>query len=269
MDAASLLDPIASALGLDGLWARQTLISALQVLIVAVLSIWVAHRLGDAIRRAILKRGRASAEAAALLSRTVTVGIYALAVTVALAILGVNWAALAAVLGAATLTLTLALQDVLRSFVNGVYLLIERPFRIGDRISIGAAAGEVEDVGVRVTLLRTEAGQRIIVPNTVVFTSTIENASSGPLERRQYALKGITRPLAEIAGAVARALAETPHLSTRPPIVDIVEARPDGADITVTVEYAAGHRLDNSVIDCLRGAFPEATIAPSAAAGGA
>jgi hypothetical protein len=269
VDAASLLDPIASALGLDGFWAHETLIKAFQVLVVAVSSIWIAHRLGDSVRRAVLKQGRASPEAAALLSRAVTFGIYAIAVTIALAMLGVNWAALAAVLGAATLTLTLALQDVLRSFVNGIYLLIERPFRIGDRISIGAAAGEVEDVGVRVTVLRTQSGQRIIVPNTVVFSSTIENRSAGPLERRQYALKGVTRALPEIAGVVSQALAGIPHLSQRPPIVDVIEARPDGTDVTVTVEYAAGHRLDDVVVDHLRGAFPEATITPLAAAGGA
>jgi hypothetical protein len=267
VDAASLLDPIASALGLDGFWAHETLIKAFQVLVVAVSSIWIAHRLGDSVRRAVLNQGRASPEAAALLSRAVTFGIYALAVTIGLAMLGVNWAALAAVLGAATLTLTLALQDVLRSFVNGIYLLIERPFRIGDRISIGAAAGEVEDVGVRVTVLRTQSGQRIIVPNTVVFSSTIENRSAGPLERRQYALKGVTRALPEIAGVVSQALAGILHLSQRPPTVDVIEARPDGTDVTVTVEYAAGPPLDNSVIDCLRGTFPEATITPGSAGG--
>lgn len=260
MDDLSLLQVLSSALGLDDSWAHQTFVKAIEVLVVVLVTIWLAGWLDRRIRQTVMRSRHATPEVAVLLSRAASIGVYALSVSLVLAILGVNWAALAAVLGAATLGLSLALQDVGRSFVNGVYLLIERPFRIGDRIRIGQTEGEVEDVGVRVTTLRTETGERIIVPNTVVFSSTIENASLGRLCRETYGVKGIQHAIADIDDAVARALAGVPHLDHRPPIVEVVESRPDGTDVDVTVAHAAGQRISDDVLARLREQFPEATI---------
>ena len=158
------------------------------------------------------------------------------------------------------LGISLALQDVGRSFVNGIYILVERPFRIGDRVRIGAAEGRVEEVGVRLTALRTSAGERIIVPNTVVFSSVIENSSVGALDRQKYSAGGIERPITEIQTAVVDSLRGTPHLSQRSPIVDIIQASPQGTDIEVTVEHDQGYRIDDQVIERLRTLFPEATV---------
>lgn len=268
MNDASALEQFGSAFGLDGAWAHQALVKAIEVLVVVLVAIWLAGWLDRRTRHALMRSGRISPEVAVLVSRATGIGIYALSATFVLAILGVNWAALAAVLGAATIGLSLALQDVGRSFVNGVYLLVERPFRIGDRIRIGQTEGEVEDIGVRVTTLRTDTGERIIVPNTVVFSSTIENASLGRVCRETYGVKGIQRSLSEIDDAVTRALAGMPHLDHRPPIVDVIESRPDGTDVDVTVAHAAGQRVGDDVLARLREQFPEATInakpAPSA-----
>jgi small-conductance mechanosensitive channel len=266
VDVTSVLRQLGSALGLDGSWAHQTLVKAIQVLIVVLVSVWLADWLGDRTRRSMMRSTRTPLEVAVLLSRAVTIGVYVLSVTLVLAILGVSWATLAAVLGAATLGLSLALQDVGRSFVNGIYLLIERPFRIGDRIRIGPTEGHVEDVGVRVTKLRTDTGERIIVPNTVVFSSTIENVSVGHVDRKTYGVKGVVGALPDIDRAVAQALADMPDWLRRPPIVDVVESRPDGADIDVTIEHLAGQRVGDLVLVRLRAQFPEATITTKSAA---
>jgi small-conductance mechanosensitive channel len=264
---ASALEQLGSAFGVDGTWIHQTLVKAVEVLVVVLVAIWLAGWIDRRIRRALMRSGLISSEVAVLISRAAGIGIYALSATLVLAILGVNWAALAAVLGAATIGLSLALQDVGRSFVNGVYLLVERPFRIGDRIRIGLTEGEVEDIGVRVTTLRTDTGERIIVPNTVVFSSTIENASLGRVGRETYGVKGIQRSIAEIDDAVMEAFSGTSYLDHQPPTVDIVESRPDGTDIDVTIACAAGQRIGDDVLARLREQFPEATINAKPAAG--
>jgi small-conductance mechanosensitive channel len=130
-------------------------------------------------------------------------------------------------------------------------------FRIG---------GRVEDVGVRLTTLRAPAGDRIIVPNTVVFSSAIENNTVGTMDRQRYVVSGIALPIGEIQSAVVESLRGTPHLSHRAPIVTFVQATPDGTNIQVTVEHDLGQRVDESVIAKLRALFPEATIATPIAA---
>lgn len=265
MDLVGVWEEIRTALGLDGPNAVSTVSRAVQILLVVILTLLIAHWVSASIARAA-KAGRLYAEVAALASRAAALGIYALGVTVILAILGANWTAIAAILGAATFGISLALQDVGRSFVNGVYILVERPFRIGDKVRIGDAEGRVEDVGVRLTTLRTLDGERIVVPNTVVFSSTIENATAGTLDRQRFSVRGITRPIADIQTAIVDALRGTPHLSHRAPTVSIVQATPDGADIHVTVEHDQGQQIEGAVIARLRTLFPEATISTAAAA---
>lgn len=79
--------------------------------------------------------------------------------------------------GALTVALSLALQDILRNLVSGVYLLVERPFVIGDQISVSPYTGEVEDIQMRVTVLRTLDDQRVLVPNALLFTAPVINQS--------------------------------------------------------------------------------------------
>ena len=259
MDVAAFWDRVKTALGLDQLLTAELLAKTLQILIIILITVWIAQWLSRAILNAARAR-RTYAEVAALTSRAAALAVFAAGTTVILAILGANWTAIAAVLGAATFGISLALQDVGRSFVNGIYILVERPFRIGDWVRIGGIEGRVEEVGVRLTALRTHAGERVIVPNTVVFSSIIENSSINALDRQKYSAGGIERPITEIQGAVVESLRGTPHLSQRSPTVDIIQASPEGTNIEVTVEHDQGHHIDSDVIDRLRALFPEATV---------
>jgi hypothetical protein len=263
---ATFWDQVRLALGLDVPQAAETVARAIQVLIVLLLTVAIAHWVGAWVRRAAIA-GRVYAEVATLVGRAATLAVYAIGGTVVLAIVGTSWTAIAAILGAATFGISLALQDVGRGFVNGVYILAERPFRIGDHVRIGAAEGRVEEVGIRLTTLRTAAGDRIVVPNTVVFASVIENSSLGTVDRQKYAALGIERPASEIQGAVIASLQGTPHLSPRAPVVEVIRSSPEGTDIEVTIEHELGIRIDDLVIERLRSLFPEATIATKTSAG--
>jgi small-conductance mechanosensitive channel len=88
-----------------------------------------------------------------------------------------------ALVGALTVALTLALQDVLRNLVSGVYLLLEHPFVIGDQISVASYTGRVEDIQIRYTALRTENNERVLIPNSMLFTSAVVNLSAYDVSR--------------------------------------------------------------------------------------
>jgi small-conductance mechanosensitive channel len=75
----------------------------------------------------------------------------------------------------ATVVAAFGVQDLLRDYVSGYYVLLERHIRPGDRITMeGAGSGQVLDIKLRVTLLQTESGDLIVVPNSELFNKAVE-----------------------------------------------------------------------------------------------
>jgi small conductance mechanosensitive channel len=74
----------------------------------------------------------------------------------------------------ATIVASFGVQDVLKDYVSGYYVLLERHMRVGDRISMeGVVSGTVEQIKLRVTLLKTESGDLIVVPNSELFNKAV------------------------------------------------------------------------------------------------
>lgn len=149
----------------------------LQVLraLIVVVAAFVGLRLvlnwtGSAMRRARVDTGTEI-----LVKRGLAVTFVVLTVLVVLGILGVNSVSLVTVAGAVGLAFSLAIQDILKNFFAGVYLLLERPFRVGDTIQVKEQLGVVENIGVRTTMLRTPSNVQVLVPNAVVFAEVVSN----------------------------------------------------------------------------------------------
>jgi len=80
----------------------------------------------------------------------------------------------------ATVVAALGLQQLLQDYVSGYYVLFERHIRIGDHITFDGSSGTVSDVRLRVTLIKTEAGDLIVVPNSELFTKAVTVHGSSP-----------------------------------------------------------------------------------------
>ena len=156
------LREIALDLGISVLIIIVTLVvaRALQASLVASL-----HR-GHVNRNLVLLAGRV------IFTVTTIVGVVAI-----LGVWGLGIALPVTLIGAVTVALSFALQDILKNLVSGVYLLLERPFVIGDRITIATFTGIVENISIRVTALRTSGGERVLVPNGMLFSSAVINNS--------------------------------------------------------------------------------------------
>jgi len=102
-------------------------------------------------------------------------GIIIMAALGCLGVFGVQTASFAAVIAASGLAIGLAFQGSLSNFAAGVMLLIFRPYKVGDVVSVGGQVGKVDELGLFVTTLDTPDNRRIIMPNTSVFGTTIEN----------------------------------------------------------------------------------------------
>ncbi len=97
--------------------------------------------------------------------------------------LGVNVTSLMAIVGAAGLAVGLAMKDSLANFAAGVMIIIFRPFKIGDYINAGGAAGSVDEIGLFATMMHTPDNQRVIVPNSSIIGGNITNVSALPTRR--------------------------------------------------------------------------------------
>lgn len=73
----------------------------------------------------------------------------------------------------ATLIATFGVQDVLRDYVSGYYVLLERHIKVGDHISLDTYSGVVTDIKLRVTMLRNDSGHMVVVPNSELFNRPV------------------------------------------------------------------------------------------------
>ncbi|MEY2480139.1 MAG: hypothetical protein QOI04_1066 [Verrucomicrobiota bacterium] len=151
--------------------------AALIVLVLAVAkatSVYVLGRIADASTRFTLKR-----------IEHLVVGL--IVVLIAISVIFVNWYAALTALGVGSIIVGLAVQTPMTSFIGWIYLLVRRPYRVGDRIKMGDATGDVIDVSYLDTTLWEFGGQyisgdhpsgRIIkFPNSKVLNSMVWNYS--------------------------------------------------------------------------------------------
>ncbi len=82
--------------------------------------------------------------------------------------LGVETSSFIAVVGAASLAVGLALQGSLSNFASGVLLILFHPFKVGDIVEAGGAHGEVEEIQIFNTIIRTADKKKVIVPNSKI-----------------------------------------------------------------------------------------------------
>ncbi len=149
------------------------------VLVVAVITWWISRRVRAAVRRNLVQRDVAGS-LVLLLDRVALIGIWLLGALIVLGILGLSWVALGGITAALTLAITVAMQDVAKNFVAGVYLLIERPFEPGERVRVRSIEGVVEVVDLRTTQIRTDEGDRVYIPNMVVFSDIVRRRNAPP-----------------------------------------------------------------------------------------
>ena len=158
---------------------------------------WLAHRLSRGIEEELLgeHRGvlessdRAMISAVARLSRIV---LWVVAGIMILQSVGVSVSGLLAFGGVGGIAVGFAARDLLANFLGGLSIFLDRPFAVGDwiRSPDREIEGTVEDVGWRVTRIRTFDQRPLYVPNSVFSTVALENPSR-MLNRRIYETIGI------------------------------------------------------------------------------
>ena len=147
----------------------------------AVLAAWVA---GHAAVTAFAGWARSSADPAEartrgtlapVLARACQVFFYLIAVLLVLQNLGYNVAGLLAGLGIGGLAVALAAKETLANLFGSLALLMDRTFQVGDTIKQGEVEGEVVNIGLRSTRVRTKEGYIVSIPNQLMTNAAVTN----------------------------------------------------------------------------------------------
>jgi small-conductance mechanosensitive channel len=173
------------------------------------------------VRYAIDLRRKSSAGLDALLTSSIDVilfvaglVVWAMVLLLALDNLGVAIKPLLAGLGIGGIAVALAVQTVLSDLLASLSIAMDKPFGIGDFLTVGESQGTVEHIGVKSTRLRSLSGEQIIMSNTDILKSRVRNYGR-MRERRalfQFGVSYDTDPeaLAAIPGIVRQIIEATP-----------------------------------------------------------
>lgn len=116
---------------------------------------------------------------APVLARACQVFFYLIAVLLALQNLGYNVAGLLAGLGIGGLAVALAAKETLANLFGSLALLMDRTFQVGDTIKQGDVEGEVVNIGLRSTRVRTKEGYIVSIPNQLMTNAAVTNMTPG------------------------------------------------------------------------------------------
>jgi small conductance mechanosensitive channel len=136
----------------------------------------------------------------------------------ALRVMGIDFIPLVAGLGVAAVIVAVALRPFLENFAAGLTLQLQRPFEIGDQVSVAQVEGEVTEFTARTVVIRTMDGRTVHVPNSTVLESPITNFTAGP-QRRSIIDVGLAydTDLATAVSLMAEAVAAAPGVIQEPP----------------------------------------------------
>lgn len=145
--------------------------------LVLVLTTVAARNLPGLMELGLLSRSRIDAASRYAITSLFRYAIVIVGVMIGLSLFGLRWSQLQWMAAALTVGLGFGLQEIFANFVSGLILLFERPFRVGDTITVGGKTGTVTRIRTRATTLRDGEGREIFIPNKAFITGELTNWS--------------------------------------------------------------------------------------------
>jgi len=148
---------------------------------------------------------------------------------------GVETTTFAALLAAGGVAIGVAWGGLLANFAAGAFLVVLRPFKVGDFVSAGGVTGTVEGVGLFATIVNTPDNVRTIIGNNKIFSDTIQNFSHNPYRRVDLTVT-INNAVdhRQAIRLLEQRVATIPNVLTSPaPVVDVLEFTPAGPKLCV------------------------------------
>ncbi|QNN21600.1 mechanosensitive ion channel family protein [Planctomycetales bacterium ZRK34] len=183
--AAFLL--LVNLLGLSGMALTVLVVAARVVLVVCIT--WAAWMMTDLLAAAFMRRASKTDSTfddmiIPLLRKTVKLFIVAIGLIYVADSFDIELLPLLGSLGLAGLAISFAAQDMVKNLFGGLSIFMDRPFKVGERIVYKGYDGVIEEIGFRITRMRTLTGHLVTIPNGGITNDPIENIGRRPYIRR-------------------------------------------------------------------------------------
>ena len=147
----------------------------LGALIIVILG-WFAAKYVYVLLMRLFERNHFDSTLAKFIASLVKVLVFTAMIVIALGKVGISIAPFVAAIGAVSLTAGLALQGSVSNYAAGVLLIINRPFKVGDTLSVAGVYGVVEEIKLAYTVLRNEDEELITIPNKKMIGDVLVNS---------------------------------------------------------------------------------------------
>jgi len=155
--------------------ASITVSSALKLVVLLIALLWIASWMRRWTVERALTHTHLDLGTRQVVGSLVRYTVLVIGVVLILQNVGLNLSALGVLAGAVGVGVGFGLQNVISNFVSGLIIILERPFRIGDRVEVGSVEGEVQAIGARRTTMITEDRMAILVPNQRFILENVTN----------------------------------------------------------------------------------------------
>ena len=227
------LDAITWKLGGTQVSVRNMLEGAITAVLAMLLALWVSSMLESRLLTGATDNLSVRKMAANLLRLLLLFVGLMFALTAA----GVDLTALGVLGGAVGVGIGFGLQKLAANYVSGFVILAERSMRIGDTVKVDNFEGRITDISTRYTVIRALNGRESIVPNEMMITQRIENAS---LADSKVALTTVVQvaygtDLTVLLPRIVQAVSEVPRVIDAPgPAALLTNFAADGLELTIT-----------------------------------
>lgn len=202
-----------------GIYGDVTLLDILRIIVILAVAVLIAKSLTINLKRGL--RDKVSEDQLEIMTKVVYYGIIIIAVLAVLPTLGISLSGLLVAGGIAGIVIGIASQSVVSNLISGLFLIIERPMKIGQAVNIAGIAGVVEDIRIISTTLRTFEGLYVRIPNEKVFTTNITNYVEYVARRLEYIVGIRYSDDADKAIGIIQNLHEEHPLTLKSPTPDI------------------------------------------------
>lgn len=156
-----------------------TLLSIIIFIFFVIGSVLLGRFVKNALQNRILTRFELDSGLRYTLSRVTYYIIVTIGLLISFQFVGIDLSSLAVIFGLLSVGIGFGLQNITNNFISGLIVLFERPISVGDRVEVGGVEGDVLEINIRSTKIRTLNNVSIIVPNQEFVGSNVVNYSHG------------------------------------------------------------------------------------------
>jgi small-conductance mechanosensitive channel len=226
------LDRIQWTLGGTTMSLRNLLEGVVSAVLVLVLALW----LSAALEARILRHGVGSLSLRKMAANALRALLLFVGLMFALTAAGIDLTALGVLGGAIGVGIGFGLQKLAANYVSGFVILAENSLRIGDVVTVDGFEGRISDISTRYTVIRALDGREAIVPNEMMITQRVVNAS---LADRNIVLQTTVQvaygtEVEPLMAEIARVVGEVPRVLAEPPVgVRLSQFAADGLELGI------------------------------------